>query len=239
MPILLDMSTAYARGVNRSAVPTGAAVSGAGRAARAIAVALITVPAMLAAHLATAGDFPPPHLVAGVTAIVAVVAAAVTSQRRWMLAVGVGLAQAAGHVVLAILTPSADSVAGRGCLSAVGRGAEIGLRLALLRHDATCPSGALTAGPATVATVATVLAAVLVLVGHAAIALLASALVVAVHTVVRVAAAVAGLRLTCSAPRPLVHAPRRLAASPAAERPAGPLWRPRPTALRGPPPINA
>lgn len=216
--------------------PRRARVSPGTRAARAASVCLLAVPTMLLAHLVTARAIPRPAVVVLVTAAVFAVTTVSRTRSRWRLAVVVGLAQAAGHALLAAAHPVAGPDSTGGCLPVVGRGAELGLQLALLRHDASCPKGGLAVGPSTTAAVAALLTAALILAAHSLIAVLAATLVSAAEV------AVATLRSCTRLVRPPlppvvvpVAAPRQVTAAPTADRPLRPLWTPRPALRRGPP----
>jgi hypothetical protein len=89
-----------------------------------------------------------------------------------VLGLGTAFAQLAGHTVLFVLHGGATTPTG--CLPAVGRGAEAGLELALLRPDAACPPGTAAAGPTLLAAWAALLVTVLIVAGHALVATLAA-----------------------------------------------------------------
>jgi hypothetical protein len=206
------------------------------RATRGIAICLLAVPAMLVAHLMTARTVPPAGVVVLVTLVAFAVTAAAAPRSRWSLALTVGLAQAAGHALLALLSPVTSTASPRGCLPMVGRGAELGLQLALVRHDATCPLGAVAAGPTTTAALAALLSASLILAVHGVIAALAAALVTAAEFALRTLRSCAALvRPAPALPALPVAAPRMLAAAPSTGRPVRSLWTPHPAQRRGPP----
>jgi hypothetical protein len=147
-------------------------------------------------------------------------------------------AQLAGHLVLALAAPQAESR--RGCLSVVGRGADLGARYALVHADA-CPPGTLSAGPALTAVVAAVAAAALVLLGHALLAALTGVLVAALAAGLELVRRLAEAVLPASA---LLRGVRVVAAG----RPAPPLpepvalvdrWQPGRLPRRGPPRLLA
>ncbi len=109
-----------------------------------IAVAAITVPAMVGIHMTVAAAVPRPATLALAAVLVVLVVALVESVaapapedgRRTTRVLLASLAgQLAGHAVFA-----ASSAAG-GCLPVMGRGASLGLNLALLREDPSCPAG--------------------------------------------------------------------------------------------------
>lgn len=137
----------------------------AARAARGLAVAALTVPAMVIAHLVAAGTIPSPSRLVAVAALVAVVSALVRpggAGRRDVGSVAViCLAQLAGHAVFSMATAG-----GSGCLPVMGRGAEVGLRLALLQPDPACPPGTLGLTEAAATTTSMLLAALLVVIAH-------------------------------------------------------------------------
>jgi hypothetical protein len=207
------------------------------RWARGLAVAAVTAPGVLAAQLVTAHAAPSPRAVVVVSAVVALVACAVPTRSAHGTALLAALAQLAGHAVLAVTAPARQ--AGSGCLSVVGRGADLGVRYALA-HDSSCPPGTLPAGPALAAVVGALVAAAVVLVGHAALATLTGALI---------AAAAAGLdvvRRLSAAVLPALAALAGLAGvravpetPPALPLPEPPVlrdrWHPGGLLLRGPP----
>jgi hypothetical protein len=214
----------------------------AARVPRAAAVTLLATPAMLLAHLVTARTVPAPAMITlvagtvfGLTAVFGLGSRSAGGS-RWRLAVTVGVAQLAGHGLLALTHPAAGPASSGGCLPIVGRGAELGLRLALLRHDAACPQGTLAAGPTAAGTLAALLSAGLVLIVHSLVAVLAAALVTAAELAVQALRDCAALvlRLPARAVAP-VAAPRQLAASPASGRPVRARFTPRPVQRRGPP----
>jgi len=131
------------------------------RVTRAAALTLLTAPAVLLAHLGTTGAAPPLLAVLAVAAVAFGLGATLPVRGAPALAAVIGLAQLAGHVVLAL----APGDAGQGCLPAVGRGAELGVQVTLFGADG-CPPGTYAAGgglsSAAVAALAT--AAVLVVV---------------------------------------------------------------------------
>jgi len=122
-------------------------------------------------HALTTGSAPAPlPLLAAVAAVcvVAVLARPVT-RLGTMLATGGSLV--AGHTVLASLGGVLGGIAGQGCLPAVGRGARVGLWLAMLQPDGSCPVGTYAAGPMSL--LAPVILAVVIVAGHAAVAVTA------------------------------------------------------------------
>ncbi len=209
------------------------------RAARAAAVTLLALPAMLLAHLVTTRTVPQGGVIVLVALAVFLVTAGTGTRSRWRLSLVVGLAQVAGHALLAALHPAiagSGAAGSGGCLPMVGRGAELGLRFALLRHDAACPQGTVSAGPTATAALAGLLAALLILSAHSLVAVLAAAL--AITTQLAVDALRAWAALVSSHPTPVrvpVGAPRKLIAEAGARRPVRPRWTPRPALRRGPP----
>src|SRR5690242_1954949 len=89
------------------------------RWARGCAVALVTAPGVLFAHLVTAGSAPSPAAVLLVGAVVAAVAWAVPTRGARSIALVAAVAQLAGHAALAVAVPR--DAGGTGCLSVVGR----------------------------------------------------------------------------------------------------------------------
>ena len=204
------------------------------RWARGLAVAAVTAPVVIAAQLLTVGAAPSLRASLLVSLVVALVACAAPARTARGVAGVAGVAQLAGHAVLTV-TASAQQ-APSGCLSVVGRGADLGVRFALV-HDSACPPGALAAGPALTAVVAAVVAATVVLLGHALLAALTGVLVAVaaagLDAVRRLADAVlpelavlAGVRVVpVSPPAPASPEPPTLT-----DR-----WRPCTTLRRGPP----
>jgi hypothetical protein len=216
--------------------PAVARFSPTSRAARAAAICLLTAPTMLLAHLVTAQAVPSAPVVVLLAVVVFVVTATTGTRSRWRLALVVGLAQVAGHGLLAVVHPSSGPASPGGCLPMVGRGAEFGLRLALLRHDTACPLGGVAVGPTTTAALAGLLTAVLILATHSVIALFTAALVTAGETTVRTLRSCAALaRPAPVSPAVPVPAPARVVAAPIAGRPVRSIWTARPARRRGPP----
>lgn len=211
----------------------------AARAARAGAVCLLAVPAMLLAHLVTARAVPSAGVIALVCAVVLVVTAACGSRSRWLLALTVGAAQAAGHGLLAVLHPATGTDSAGGCLPMVGRGAALGLQLAFLQQDAACRPGTLATGPTATVAVGALLTALLILTGHGLVAVLAAVLVCAGHLAVEAIRACLGLvAFRTAAPVDVaVDAPRRMMPDLRTVRPLHACWQPGPTRRRGPPAV--
>jgi hypothetical protein len=147
---------------------------------QAIAVAALGVPAILFAHLLATDVVARPALVGSVVLAVLAVAAALPARGRAGLTLVTAATQVAGHTVLTLAT--AGGAAPSGCIPVVGRGARLGLQLALLQEDAACPAGSLAPGPTAVpaaATLTAVLATLAVLAGHAAAAVVTGRLLAA------------------------------------------------------------
>jgi hypothetical protein len=159
---------------------------GSHRGTQAAAVAVMGVPGILLAHLLTTGVTVGLSAVLAVSAIVLVVAALLPVRSTRGLALVTAATQLAGHTVLTLA--AAHGSAPSGCIPAVGRGASLGLRLALLQADVTCPTGTLAPGPAagvTAAALSAVLAALTILAGHAAAAGLTGLMLTAVRHAAR------------------------------------------------------
>jgi hypothetical protein len=169
------MSASYCEEVTRAPAPCGVPQ----RSARAVVVAATVTPAVLLAHLLTRGATPGPLGLAAVVLLVGLVAFAAPLTGAVRLAAAVVVAQVAGHAALAALTPGGT---GAGCLPAVGRGAEAGLHLALLRADAACSDGTLAAGPAATALLGAAVTAAALVAGQVLLAALTAALVTAGET---------------------------------------------------------
>jgi hypothetical protein len=146
------------------------------RWARGLAVAVLTAPGVLLAQLAVSGVLPSWRSALVVWAAVAVVACAVRTRTAAGTAAVAAVAQVVGHAVVALTVPHAASQ--QGCLAVVGRGADLGVRYALVRGDA-CPPGSAATAPALAAVLSAVAAAVVVLLGHALLAALTGVLVAA------------------------------------------------------------
>jgi hypothetical protein len=217
------------------------------RAARATGVAVLAVPCVLVAHLITTGALVTPGAAALTGLAVLAVAGAVPVRTRAGLGLLAGAAQLVGHTVLAVL-PGHDAGRSADCLRVIGRGAELGLRLAIFRHDPGCPTGTVAPGTTLTAALIAVLVAVAIVAGHAAVTGL----------VMAGAAALTALATLLSALRAAVRAVTVLAAmaghrSPTVTLPArtGPSRRdhdvriprrltdPTPLRRRGPPPLLA
>jgi hypothetical protein len=204
------------------------------RWARGVAVAAVTAPGVLTAQLLITHAVPSLRSVLVVSVVVALVACAVPTRTVAGTATLAAAAQLTGHAVLAVTTPAQQ--ASSGCLSVVGRGADLSVQYALA-HGSACPPGTLPAGPALTAVLAAVAAAVVVLLGHAALAALTGVLIAAaaggLDVVRRLAATVlpplpglVGVRLV----------PMTLAAAPLPEPPVlTASWQPASALLRGPP----
>ncbi len=218
--------------------PPGASLPAGGvRWACAVALTLLTVPAMLLAHLIIARQVPSAAAVLVISVVVVGVAGVLPSRSRAGLAAVAALAQALGQTLLALLSTGPTSTHAGGCLPAIGRGAEVGLRLALLRHDTACPPGTLAPGPAAAVATAALLTAVLILAGHSAVALLTGWLVLGTVATVEVAQRLRAVTMVAVLlrPRPTVPAPRALLATPPPRPVPAAGWVPPPLSRRGPP----
>jgi hypothetical protein len=208
------------------------------RWARGLAVAVVTVPGVFLAQLLVAGNAPTLPSAVVVAAVVTVVTCAVPTRTVAGTAGVAAGAQLAGHLVLALAAPQAQTR--QGCLSVVGRGADLGVRYALVHGDA-CPPGTVSAAPALTAVVAAVAAAALVLLGHALLAALTGVLVAAL------AAGLDLVRRLADAVLPATALLRGVQVTPTG-RPSPPLpeplalsdrWQPGRLPRRGPPPAPA
>jgi hypothetical protein len=149
-----------------------------------------------------------------------------------VLGLGTAFAQLAGHTVLFVLH-GGDTTGG--CLPAVGRGAEAGLDLALLRADTTCPPGTAAAGPTLLAAWAALLATVLIVAGHAVVAALAGLVLAAGSASLRVLRTLGGI-LLAALPEPAdVPVVARLRTRPGPPRVRRVRYRVAPAPRRGPP----
>jgi hypothetical protein len=212
--------------------------AGLPRWARSAAVALVTAPAVLLAHLLTSGDVPSPGAVLLVVAVVACVARLLPGGGAGATAAVAALAQFAGHVALAVTVPGGAGTGG--CLSVVGRGAD-----ALVDPAGACPPGTVAASPTAVALVTAVAAAagaaLLVLAGSGLVAAVTGVLVAVLGAgadavrdllagLLPVLPDAAGVRLpilrTRPAPRPVTVRVRH-------------LWSPATSVRRGPPAVSA
>ena len=190
---------------------------------RAVALTTCCLPVLTVAHLATGGAPPAPARLAAVGAVL-LLAALVTTPCSGpaTLAAVAGGAQVVAQAVL-VVGQQADSTT-TGCLPAVGTGARLGLRLAVLRLDPTCPEGTAAVGPTTTAAVSAMAVAVAVVCAHAAVAVLAGLAMDVSAVWVRVVAAaghlvplrrlgaptvVAPVRFRIAASRPLPRPLRR------------------------------
>jgi hypothetical protein len=208
------------------------------RWARGAAVALVTAPGVLLAHLATTGAAPSAAATLLVCVVVAVVAGVLPAGGPRTTAVVAAAAQLAGHAVLAVAVPG--DAAGTGCLSVVGRGAD-----ALVHPASACPPGAVPVSPGVVAVLTAVVAAagaaLLVLAGSGVLALAAGV------AVVLLAAGAAAVRALLRAVVPMLvdGAALRLPVIPAlpvplpAPAPLRNVWHPGTPARRGPPAVPA
>ncbi len=215
-----------------------ATTRGNARWARGLAVALVTAPGVLLAQFVVTDTLPSWRAALIVCAIVAAVACAVPTRGALGTAAVAAAAQLAGHVALALTAPQSD--ARQGCLSVVGRGADLGVRYALVHGDA-CPPGALSAAPALAAVVSAVAGALVVLLGHALLAGLTGVLVATLTAGVEL------VRRLADAVRPVLTllvgvrlVPPASPAPPLAEPPVlTDRWHPDRAFRRGPPPAAA
>jgi len=227
-----------ADGVDVYAGKVAPTASGVPRWSRGCAVALVTAPGVLLAHLATAGSLPSPLAALLVCAVAAVVAGVLPAGGAGTTAVVAAVAQLAGHAVLAFAVPS--DAGGTGCLSVVGRGAE-----ALVHPASACPPGTVPVSPAAATALTAVLAAAgaaaLVLAGSGLLAVVAAGAVAAIATgVAAVRAQLLGVVLVLADPAALRMPVRRVVPAPApAPVPLRSVWRPGAPARRGPPAVPA
>jgi hypothetical protein len=218
------------------------------RSSQAIAVATLGVPGILLAHLLTTGTLARGADASAVTVAVLVVATLRLARTTAGLALVTATAQLVGHSVLTVT--EANGTAPTGCLPAMGRGASLGLHLALLRSDVACPAGTLAPGPAassTAATLAAVLTALTIIAGHGIAAAVTGALlnvgrqatVAAQHLGQALAALPARWRRLLLAVHLLV--PADTEPSPTLRRHESeltPQWQPGALLLRGPPEVG-
>jgi hypothetical protein len=135
------------------------------RVPQALLASCLLLPTMFLAHLTTTGTIPPARLALPAAAVVLGVVLFHRSGTR-VPVLSAGLGQLLGQAVLAL--PVEGSAPGsHGCLPVVGRGAELGLRLALFRQSQECPSQSLAQGPTSTAVTASLLGAAAILLAHA------------------------------------------------------------------------
>jgi hypothetical protein len=212
------------------------------RAAQAVAIAAVGVPAALLAHLlATGGPARPGPALAVIAAVLTV--AVLPARTSAGLALVTALTQVAAQTVLAVLPAEAPG-GSPPCIPAVGRAATLGLRLAVLRTDGSCPSGSLALDGLAAAALTAGVVALAILAGNAAVAVLTGLLLGRAVLATELLTGLAGVLLRVLtrtaallgwAPRvPLgtvrVRRPRRTI-----RRTAGDRWRPGAVAWRGPP----
>jgi hypothetical protein len=191
---------------------------------------------MLLAHLLTTGTIARPSAIALVTAATLLVIWALRARTRWQLALAAGLAQLSGHGLLALLHPQGNPTSSSGCLAIVGRGAELGFRLALVRSEQTCPPGTAAVTPTGTAALAAVLVATFIVLAHGLTAMLSATLVVMARSALESLQACAALIcLPVKAGSTLVVSPKAMAATPDSVDCTYSVWSPRPVARRGPP----
>jgi hypothetical protein len=195
---------------------------------------LAVLPIMLAAHWATARQIPEPMLVLIVGLAVFVTILVLPWRGRRSLTAAVGAGQLAGQFLLGWLGP-ATGRENLGCLPLVGRGADLGLRLALVRPDSSCPHGTLAGTGALVFIVGLLAAAISVLLVHFSAAVLAARGALVIQGACDFARRL-WVRLTVSLRHRLapVSPSVILRIHPVPER-ARSLWTHAPALLRGPP----
>jgi hypothetical protein len=200
----------------------------------------MTVPCVLLAHLLTTGTVASAPASALSALLVLAVTALLPARTARGLALVAGAAQLAAHTVLA-LWASGTGTGAVGCLPAVGRGAELGLRLAVLRADAGCPTGTLAAGAALTGALAAVTSAVVIVAAHTLIAALTGMLVAGADTLAGfVAGLISAVGLVLRQLPTWVPVPRLRPTDPQAQRWVRSRPGPRPLQRRGPPaPIAA
>jgi hypothetical protein len=168
-------------------------------AVRAAGFTAVTVPAVALAHLAVTGGLPPAGLMLLVALLAAVAGGSAGHAGTPRLLATLAGAQLAGHGVLYLALGRPDA----GCLPTMGRGARIGVDLALLRPDAACGPGGYTSGAGLLAAVAVVLLALTVLTGQVLVATGGALLLRALEASWRAIRALAA-RIVPPLPRPLV-----------------------------------
>jgi hypothetical protein len=212
-------------------------IRGGRRVARATAVAVITVPCVLVAHLLTTGAVASMPESAVITALVLGVTALLPARTTAGLALVAGAAQLAAHTALALWPVGSTGGTGAiGCLPAIGRGAELGLRLAVLRADGGCPAGTLAAGASLTGALAAMVTAAVIVAAHTAVATLTGLLVSGAQFLAAVLAGLfAAATLVLKAAPSWVPRPRPAAADPGARRWIRQRPSPAPMLRRGPP----
>jgi hypothetical protein len=211
-------------------------------AVRALALTALTAPVVAIAHLITTGTTPPALAVLAVAAAAFALGAAVPAAGPRALAVLLGAAQLTGHAVLALLATGGPATAGApaGCLPTVGRGADLGLRIALY-GETGCPPGTYAGGTLSHAALAAVAAAAAIVTCHLLVASAGGRLLAVAERCARtVREIVAVIRpVPARLPRP-PFLPQRTALPPARDdRPAPRFHLPVPITHRGPPPLPA
>jgi hypothetical protein len=146
------------------------------RAPRALALTALTAPAVLVAHLLTTGAPPALPAALAVAGVAFVLGALVRVTGAPALAAVLGLAQLAGHAVLAL----APGGAAGGCLPAVGRGAELGLQVTLFGADG-CPPGTYAGGSLSRTAIAALVTAAVLVLAHVVLAAAGGLLVAALE----------------------------------------------------------
>jgi hypothetical protein len=128
---------------------------------RLLTVPALAVPGAVAGHLAVTGTLLPWQVAAAGGGLSALLGVLLPGRGR--VAATLAVASAALGAQAVVLTTVGG---GQGCLPAVGQGAEVGLRLALLRRDAACPAGTFAAGGLTRVGLSVLLTGVLVILGN-------------------------------------------------------------------------
>jgi hypothetical protein len=146
------------------------------RLPRALALTALTAPVVLVAHLLTVGVAPPLVAVLAVTLVSLGVGVLARVDGAPALAAVIGLAQVAGHTVLALTAGGPNDA----CLPAVGRGATLGMQVTLFGADG-CPPGTYTGGTLSRTAVAALTTAAVLVMAHLVAAAAGGLLVAAVE----------------------------------------------------------
>lgn len=205
--------------------------------ARATAVAVITVPCVLLAHLLTTGAIASTPASVLCALIVLAVTALLPARSTAGLGLVAGAAQLAAHTVLALWPAGPGTGTGAmGCLPAVGRGAELGLRLAVLRADGGCPAGTLAAGATVTGALAAMVTALVIVAAHTAVATLTGLVLSGVQSLTAFVAGLLGAaRLVLLALPSWLPVPRPDPSHPETRRWVRRRPNPAPMLRRGPP----
>lgn len=180
------------------------------RAGAVAAATAVSVPTIATSHALITGQPPAWGLLAPAAAAAFAAAFVIGAlvpalaprvmRSRFVTMISTGVALLAGHATLTALASGSATAGGAGCLPAIGRGAQLGFRLALLQHDAACPTGTLTAGPAASA-LTPILLALAILASHALAAVAAGVLAGMARAAVAAAAVVRrAVPLLCGGP---------------------------------------